>query len=145
MPYDSPPSEPRHSLPAVVRAIGTRFLFLLAVFALAGLPLFAGTTIIHRWVLTGQPIPKLHKILVIAVLENYLIRQEFEDEMETLLAKSGVQGIRSHMVLPSREEVSEAELKKWILDGDFDGALVIRPKAVRTESEEVVTSSVGTY
>jgi hypothetical protein len=38
--------------------------------------------------------------LVIAVLQNYLIRQEFEDEMERLLAKSRVEGIKSHMVLP---------------------------------------------
>ena len=127
------------------RAIGTRALFLIAILTLAALPLVAGTRIIHRWVLTGLPMPKLKKILVIAVLENYLIRQEFEDEMERLLAKSGVEGVRSHMVLPSREEVSEAELKKWIIEGDFDGALVIRPRAVRTETEEVVTSSVGTY
>lgn len=144
MPCDLLPSEFNHFLPAGTRAIGARALFLLAVFALAALPLVAGTKIIHRWVLTGEPIPKLHKILVIAVLENYLIRQEFEDEMEKLLAKSGVEGIKSHMVLPSREEVSEAELRKWIIDGDFDGALVIRPKAMRTETQEVVTSAIAT-
>ena len=62
----------------------TRFLFLASILALAAVPLLAGTKIVHRWVLTDQPIPKLKKILVIAVLENYLIRQEFEDEMEAL-------------------------------------------------------------
>jgi hypothetical protein len=127
------------------RKVSTRFLSVLLALALVAFPVVAETKIIHRWVLTGLPMPKLKKILVIAVLENYLIRQEFEDEMEKLLAKSGVEGIRSHMVLPSREEVSEAELRKWVMDGDFDGALVIRPMAVHTETEEVVTSSVGVY
>lgn len=140
-------SKPESHLPFLTRTrpIRARFLLLAAILILAVLPLAAGTKIIHRWVLTGQPIPKLHKILVIGVLENYLIRQEFEDEMEKLLAKSGVHGIKSHMVLPSREEVSEAELRKWIVEGDFDGALVIRPKDVRTETQEVVTSAVVTY
>jgi hypothetical protein len=89
--------------------------------------------------------PKIEKILVIAVLENYLIRQEFEDEMERLLADSGVQGIRSHMVLPPRNELMEGELKERIKEGDFDSVLVIRPMTVRKETEEVVTSVSGPY
>jgi hypothetical protein len=118
---------------------------LFVILTLAVLPLAARTKIIHRWVLASQPIPKLKKVLVIAVLDNYLIRQEFEDEMEKLLDKSAIQGIKSHMVLPSREEYSEDEIKQWILKSDFDGALVIRPVDLRTESKEVVTSAVTTY
>jgi hypothetical protein len=105
----------------------------------------AGTKIVHRWVLTGLPMPKLKKILVIAVLENYLIRQEFEDEMEKLLAKSGVEGVKSHMVLPPRNELMQGELKERIKESDFDGVLVIRPMAVRNESKEVVTVGAGRY
>jgi hypothetical protein len=86
--------------------------------------------------------PKLKKILVIAVLENYLIRQQFEDEMEKLLAKSGVEGVKSHMVLPPRNELMEGELKQRIKEGDYDGVLVIRPKAVRKETQEVVIGGV---
>jgi hypothetical protein len=78
--------------------------------------------------------PPLKKVLVIAVLENYLIRQEFEDEMERLLAKSGVEGIKSHMVLPPRNEMTEAELKQHIKDSPLDGVLVIRPKDVKKET-----------
>lgn len=89
--------------------------------------------------------PKVKKLLVIGVLENYLIRQEFEDEMERLLAKIGVQGIKSHMVLPPRNELMEGELKQRIKEGDFDSVLVIRPKASRTEHEEVVTTVAGPY
>ena len=114
----------------------------LTAFTLAVPPLFAGTKIVHRWVLTGQPRPQLRKILVIAVLENYLIRQELEDEMEKLLAKSGVQGIRSHMVLPPRNELVEGELKQRIKEADYDGVLVIRPKAFRKETQEVGTKSI---
>jgi hypothetical protein len=121
------------------------FLALLAVFALGTLPSFAGTKIVHRWLLTGEPMPKLDKILVIAVLENYLVRQELEDEMEALLAKSGVTGIKGHMVLPPRNELAEGELKEHIKQGDFDAVLVIRPISTRTESEEVVTSYAGPY
>ena len=65
------------------------FPIVVTLFMLVIAPLSAGTKIIHRWVLTGQPMPKLKKILVIAVLENYLIRQHFEDEMEKLLKKNG--------------------------------------------------------
>lgn len=123
----------------------TRLLFLVAFFALAAIPLSAGTKIVRRWVVTGEPMPKIEKVLVIAVLENYLIRQEFEDEMERLLADSGVQGTKSHMVLPPRNELMEGELKERIKEGDFDSVLVIRPMTVRTETEEVVTSVSGPY
>lgn len=119
-----------------------RGLALLAILTLATLPLVAESKIVHRWVLTGVPMPKLKKILVIAVLENYLIRQEFEDEMEKLLAKSGVAGIKSHMVLPPRNEMMEGELKQRIKASTLDAVLVIRPKAVRRETEEVVVSGI---
>lgn len=125
--------------------IRTCFLLVAAILALAVLPLAARTKILRRWAVTDEPIPKLKRILVIAVLDNYLIRQEFEDEMERLLGKSGIQGIRSHMVLPSREELSESEIKQWISEGDFDGVLVIRPVAMRKETKEVVTSVAGPY
>lgn len=121
----------------------SRFLLLVVILSLAILPLSAGTKINHRWVLTRQPIPKFNKILIIAVLENYLIRQEFEDEMEKLLPKSAVEGVKSHMVLPPRNEMPENELRQWIKEGDCDGVLVIRPISARTETSEVVTSAVG--
>lgn len=121
----------------------TRLLVLVSLLVIATLPLFAGTKIVHRWILAGQPIPTLKKILVIGVLENYIIRQEFEDEMERLLAKSGVEGIKSHMILPPRNELMEGELKQRIKESDFDGVLIIRPKAMRTESKEAVTSTTS--
>ena len=114
----------------------------LTVLTLVASPLSAGTKIVHSWVLTGHPMPQLRKVLVIALLENYLIRQHFEDEMEKLLAKSGVQGIRSHMVLPPRNELMEGELKQRIKEADYDAVLVIRPKAFRKETVEVGTKSV---
>jgi hypothetical protein len=123
--------------------VKTRFgvcvLVLAAAFALGPAPALAQSKIVERWVLTGLPMPKIKKILVIAVLENYLVRQQFEDEMEKLLAKQGVEGVRSHMVLPPRNELMEGELKKRILEDDYDAVLVVRPRAVRKESQEVVT------
>lgn len=87
-----------------IRAASMRVVILtmMTLFMLAVFPLFAGTKILHRWFLTGQPMPQLKKILVIAVVENYLIQQHFEDEMERLLASAGVVGVKSHMVLPPR-------------------------------------------
>lgn len=105
-------------------------------------PLLARTKIIHSWVHAGEPLPKFKKILVIAVMENYLIRQEFEDEMERLLAKSGIEGVRSHMVLPPRNELMEGELRQRIKEADYDAVLVIRPKAFRKETEEVGTKAI---
>src|SRR5262249_32312519 len=93
------------------------------------LTLRADTKIIHRWIITNEALPALKKILVIGILENYLIRQEFEDEMERLLAKSGVEAVKSQMVLPPRNEMLEGELKDRIKEGDYGGVLVIRPKA----------------
>jgi len=115
------------------------FLAVMTIFMLVVLPSFASTKIVHRWVLTGVPMPRLKKILVIAVVENYLIRQHFEDEMERLLAKAGVEGVQSHMVLPPRNELMEGELKQRIKESDLDAVLIIRPKAVRHEIEEIVT------
>jgi hypothetical protein len=115
---------------------------LLAILCVASIPLVASSKVVHRWVLTGLPMPKLKKILVIAVLENYLIRQEFEDQMEKLLAKSGVEGVRSYMVLPPRNEMMEGELRQRIKQSDLDAVLVIRPKSVRKESEEIITGGI---
>jgi hypothetical protein len=80
--------------------------------------------------------PNLKKILVIAVVENYLTRQHFVDEMEKLLGNAGVVGVKSHMVLPPRNELMEDELKQRIRESDLGAVLGIRPKAVRLESKE---------
>ncbi len=69
--------------------VRSRFVALLAILTLSVLPLFAGTRMVYRWVLTGIPMPT--------------IRKYFEDKMEELLAKSGVTGIKSHMVFSSQE------------------------------------------
>jgi hypothetical protein len=119
-----------------------RMVALIAILSLATLPLLAGTRIVRRWVLTGLPMPQLRKILIAGVLENYLIRQAFEDQMKTLLAKYGVEGVQSYMVLPPKNEMMEGELKQRIKESSLDSVLVVRPKAVRKESEEVVTGGV---
>jgi hypothetical protein len=112
------------------------------IFVLAALPVLASTRIVHRWVLTGVPMPKFKKMLVASILENYLIRQEFEDEMKKQLAKYGVDGVQSYMVLPPKNEMMEGELKQRIKESSLDSVLVIRPKNVRKETEEVITGGV---
>jgi hypothetical protein len=116
---------------------------LLAIFLLLSvLPLFAGTDIVHRWVLTGLPMPKFTKVMVASVMENYLVRQSFEDEMKKLLEKNGVQAVQSYMVLPPKNEMMEGELRQRIKESVLDGVIVVRPKAVRQETEEVVTGGI---
>jgi hypothetical protein len=115
---------------------------LFAIFSLAALPLLASTRIVHRWVLTGLPMPHFHQMLVASIMENYLIRQEFEDQMKILLAKYGVEGVQSYMVLPPRNEMMEGELKQRIKESSLDSVLVIRPKAVRKETEQVITGGI---
>jgi hypothetical protein len=119
-----------------------RIAVLFAILAIAVVPLMAGTKIVHRWVLTGVPMPRFQKMLVASIMENYLIRQEFEDEMKKLLAKYGVEGIQSYMVLPPRNEMMEGELKQRIKESSLDSVLVVRPKAVRKETEEVITGGI---
>jgi len=121
---------------------GRRAGALLAILSLAALPLLAGTKIVHRWVLTGVPMPHFQKMLVASILENYLIRQEFEDQMKKLLANYGVEGVQSYMVLPPRNEMMEGELKQRIKESSLDSVLVIRPKAVRQESQEVIRGGI---
>jgi hypothetical protein len=115
---------------------------LAALLFLASLPLLASTKIVHRWVLTGLPMPHFHKMLVASIMDNYLIRQHFEDEMKNLLAKYGVEGVQSYMVLPPKNEMMEGELKQRISESSLDSALVIRPNAVRTETQKVITGGV---
>ena len=116
---------------------------LLAIFLLLlVLPLFAGTDIVHRWVLSGLPMPKFTKVMVASVMENYLVRQGFEDEMKKLLEKNGVQAVQSYMVLPPKNEMMEGELRQRIKESVLDGVIVVRPKAVRQETEEVVTGGI---
>src|SRR5258706_4891662 len=115
---------------------------LLTVLAITVLPLTADTKIVHRWVLTGEPMPRFQKMLVASIMENYLIRQEFEDEMNTLLEKYGVEGVPSYLVLPPRNEMVEGELKQRIKESSLDSVLVVRPKAARTETQEVVTGGI---
>ena len=104
----------------------------------------ADTKIVHRWVLTGVPMPRFQKMLVVSIMENYLIRQEFEDEMANLLEKNSVQGVPSYLVLPPRNEMMEGELKQRIKESVLDSVLVVRPKAMRKETEEVVTGGIYT-
>ena len=115
---------------------------LIAILSVAALPLLANTKIVHRWVLTGIPMPQFHKMLVASVAENYLIRQEFEDQMKKLLAKYDVEGVQSYMVLPPRNEMMEGELKQRIKESSLDSVLVVRPKTVRKESQEVITGGI---
>jgi len=83
--------------------------------------------------------PTIKRILIVGFTDNYLVRQEFENRMEELLAKSGVTGIESHMVFPPRNELMEGELRQRIRESALDAVLVVRPKKVRKESEEVVS------
>ena len=115
---------------------------LISLLSIVAVPIVADTTIVHRWVLTGIPLPRFHKMLVASILENYLIRQEFEDQMKTLLAKYDVQGVQSYMVLPPKNEMMEGELKQRIKESSLDSVLVVRPKAVRNETQEVVTGGI---
>jgi len=116
---------------------------LVATLTLATLPLLASTRIVHHWVLPGLQIPRFQKILVAGILENYLVRQEFEDQMKTLLAKYGVEGVQSYVVLPPKNEMMEAELKQRIKESSLDSVLVVRPRALRGGTEEAQAD--GTY
>jgi hypothetical protein len=122
---------------------GLRIGVLLTILAITVLPLMADTKIVHRWVLTDVPMPRFRKMLVASIMENYLVRQEFEDEMKELLEKYNVEGIQSYMVLPPRNEMMEGELKQRIKESWLDSVLVVRPKAIRKETQEVVTG--GSY
>jgi len=121
---------------------GLRAGALITILSLAAFPLLASTKIVHRWVLTGVPMPRFQKMLVATIMENYIIRQEFEDKMKKLLAEYNVEGVQSYMVLPPRNEMMEGELKQRIKESSLDSVLVIRPKAVRKETEQVVTSGI---
>jgi len=116
---------------------------LVALLVFIALPLIASTRVLHRWVLTGAPMPQFRKMLVANMIDNYVVRQEFEDEMKKLLAKYGVEGVQSYMVLPPMNEMMEGELKQRIKESSLDGILVIRPIAVPKETVDFTTG--GSY
>jgi hypothetical protein len=116
---------------------------LIAVLSLATVPLLASTKITRRWILTGAPMPRFHKMLVAGIMENYVARQEFEDQVKKLLAIYGVEGVQSYLVLPPQNEMMEGELKQRIRESALDSVLVIRPRAVSNNSDEFVSN--GSY
>lgn len=103
---------------------------LIAMLSLVVLPVLASTRAIHRWVVSGIPVPQFHRMLVAGMLDNYVTRQEFEDQLKKLLAKYGVEGVQSYMILPPNNEMMERELKQRISESSLDSVLVIRPNAV---------------
>jgi hypothetical protein len=113
-----------------------RRIALIACLAAVGSVALAGTNFVRRWKNTEVPPPTLQKILVWALTENYIIRQHFEDEMEIQLAKAGAEGIKSHMVMPPRNETSEEEILQRIRESPLDAVMVVRPVEVRTETKE---------
>jgi hypothetical protein len=115
---------------------------LIAILALVTFPLLASTKIAHRWLLSGTPLPTFRKILVAGIMENYVARQEFEDQMKKLLSNYGVEGVQSYLVLPPRNEMLEGELKQRIRESSLDGVLVVRPRAANSESDEFVKGGI---
>lgn len=115
---------------------------LVAMLPVLAVPLLASTKIAHRWVLTGTPLPRFHKMLVAGIIQNYVARQEFEDQMKRLLANYGVEGVQSYLVLPPRNEMMEGELKQRIKESALDGVLVIRPRTVSAEADEFVNGGM---
>ncbi|MBI3484697.1 MAG: hypothetical protein HY012_06040 [Acidobacteria bacterium] len=95
----------------------------------------AETKIVKRWVITGMPVPTLNRILVVGLTENYIVRQYFEDEMERLLPKEGAVGIKSQMVLPPKDEMTQEEVIRRIHESKLDAVMIVRPKGIRKEEE----------
>jgi hypothetical protein len=116
---------------------------LVAILFFLAAPLPATAKIAHRWVLNATPLPRIHKMLVAGLMENYVARQEFEDQMKKLLANYGVEGVQSYMVLPPKNEMMEGELSERIKESSLDCVLVIRPKLASKESDEFVSG--GAY
>jgi len=120
----------------------TKRCIVLGLVVFFAIPSFAGTDLVHRWVLTGVPMPKFTKVMVATIMENYLVRESFEDEMKKQLEKNGVQAVQSYMVLPPRNEMQEGELRQRIKESVLDGVIVVRPKDARKETEQVVTGGI---
>jgi hypothetical protein len=118
------------------RALFSVVIVLLAAVSASG----GGTDIVKRWTITGLPVPTLSKILVIGLTENYIVRQYFEDEMEKQLKKNGAVGIKGHMVLPPRDEMTLEEIRKRIHASPLDAVLIARPMGIRKEEEYIPPS-----
>jgi hypothetical protein len=105
------------------------------------LPVLASTRVIHRWIVASTPMPQFHRMLVAGMLDNYVTRQEFEDQLKKLLAKYGVEGVQSYMVLPPNNEMMEHELKQRIRESSLDSVLVIRPNVVGQDNKDAVSKA----
>ena len=112
-----------------------RLSALFGFLALATLPLFAGNKIAHRWMLPGTPVPRIQKILVVRIGENFLARQQFEDEMKRLLALYGAEGVQGYMFLPPKNDMMEGELKQRIKESALDTILVVRARGVPKQAD----------
>jgi hypothetical protein len=107
------------------------------------------TKVSSQWVspdYTGGP---MHKLLVVAVAENPIVRRSYEDRLVGALRANGADAVPSYQVLPGEQRLTKAELEGAVRGQNFDGVIVTQLLGVHEKTTyvppttEVVPTSRG--
>ena len=75
---------------------------------------------------------KFNKILVVALIKDLEFRKAYENELVAELKENGVTASSSLNQLPYNEAVSKADLEKLVVDGKYDGLMILKYQGTKT-------------
>jgi hypothetical protein len=102
-------------------------LALLALAALLAAPGCGTTTKLSTvWRAPAVPDAPYRKLLILGIGANDTQRRNFEDRLGGRLADHGVSAVSSYGPLPFQERLTEPQIRKAVVDGDFDGVILTR-------------------
>lgn len=114
-------------------ALGPALLSLALASALA---CGARTRLSGVWRSDGATAP-MALVLVVGVARTETARRSFEDHLARELETRGTEAVASHRVLPGSGRLAEADLRRVVREGGFDGVLLTRLLAVDEETTYV--------
>ena len=75
---------------------------------------------------------KFSKILVVALIKDLEFRKAYENQLTSALKLEGVTAATSLTLLPYNEAISKADLEKLVVDGKYDGLMILKYQGTKT-------------
>jgi len=69
---------------------------------------------------------KFNKILVVALIKDLEFRKAYEEKVSLALIEDSVTAIKSLNLLPYKDEISKADLEKVVVEGKYDGLMILK-------------------
>jgi hypothetical protein len=99
------------------------------------------TTVLKEPDYTGG---RFHTILVVGIIAAKSVRENLENKLVDMFKEREVGAAASYQVLPEGEDIDRELVKKYIADTGIDAVLVIRVKALGTETSQPIKTNANT-